>query len=319
MAILATALVFLAVLSGGSYFVLSRTGPVREARELAARIGRPQVVESEEILRPASRPPERIFAFGMRWVYRLDLMQKLEENLWQAGIYMRVSDVLLVMLLLFGAGATIGAALWQDAIFALGLGGAFAVLPIIYVRIRRARRLKQFVRQLPFALDLMKSSLEAGHSLLRGLQVVVSEFQDPIATEFRSVIEQTRLGLPLPRAMEEMLKRVPEEDLQLLVVAIRVQSEVGSSLAQIIGRLSDIVRTRQRLQGQIRALTAQARLSGWVVGFLPVVILAVYSLVQPSYTATLFHDPTGVKILKIAAGLDILAFLTIRKLLRVRF
>lgn len=319
MAMLATVLVFLAVLSAGSYLVLTRVGPVREARELDLRLGRPRRDESEEILRPLSRPRERTFAFGMRWIHRLDLMQKLEENLWQAGIYMRVSDVLLIMLLLLGAGAIIGAAIWQDPVFALALGGGFAMLPIIHVRLRRARRLRQFSRQLPFALDLMKSSLEAGHSLLRGLQVVVGEFQDPIATEFRSVIEQTRLGLPLPRAMEEMLKRVPEEDLQLLVVAIRVQSEVGSSLAQIIGRLSEIVRTRQRLHAQVRALTAQARLSGWVVGFLPIVILAVYSLVQPSYTATLFHDPTGVKILKLAAGLDIAAFVTIRKLLRVRF
>jgi tight adherence protein B len=127
---------------------------------------------------------------------------------------------------------------------ALGLGA----LPLVHIRIRRERRLKAFVRQLPPAHDLIKSSLEAGHSLLRGLQVVVDEFPDPIGSEFRAVIEQSRLGLLLPRAMEEMLKRVPMEDLQLLVVAIKVQSEVGSSLAQIIGRLSEIVRTRQRLE-----------------------------------------------------------------------
>ena len=137
----------------------------------------------------------------------------------------------------------------------------------------------------------MKSSLEAGHSLLRGLQVVVGEFEDPIATEFRSVIEQTRLGLPLPRAMEEMLKRVPDDDLRLLIVAVRVQSEVGSSLAIIIERLAEIVRIRQRLGAQVRALTAQARMSGWVVAALPVILLAAFSVIQPSYTHTLFYEP----------------------------
>ena len=148
-----------------------------------------------------------------------------------------------------------------------------ASLPIIYIRVRRQRRLKAFAKQLPYALDLIKSSLEAGHTLLRGLQVVVSEFADPIGTEFRSAIEQSRLGLPLPRALEEMLKRVPQDDLRLLVVAVRVQSEVGSSLAIILGRLSEIVRTRQRLQQQIKALTAQSKMSGILVGFLPIVML----------------------------------------------
>ena len=194
-----------------------------------------------------------------------------------------------------------------------------ASLPIIYIRIRRQRRLKAFAKQLPYALDLIKSSLEAGHTLLRGLQVVVAEFADPIGTEFRSAIEQSRLGLPLPRALEEMLKRVPQDDLRLLVVAVRVQSEVGSSLAIILGRLSEIVRTRQRLQQQIKALTAQSKMSGILVGFLPIVMLAAFSVIQPSYTDTLFFDPTGQKILEVAAVLDILAFLSIRKLLKVKY
>jgi len=209
--------------------------------------------------------------------------------------------------------------MWGDPALALGFGATLALLPVIYIRIKRNRRLKRFVQQLPFALDLMKSSLEAGHSLLRGLQVVVAEFQDPIATEFRSVIEQTRLGLPLPRAMEEMLKRVPDDDLRLLIVAVRVQSEVGSSLAIIIERLAEIVRIRQRLGQQIRSLTAQARMSGWVVAALPVIILAAFSVIQPSYTHTLFYEPEGQRLLKIAATLDLLAFLTIRKLLKVKY
>jgi tight adherence protein B len=299
------------------YFATSRTGSSGELRALETRLARPEVVD-EEILREKLREARSPGSY-FNWFYNLGLMQKLEQSLWQAGIYRRVSDIVLVTLLLFGAGAMIGAAMWQDMMFAIALGLACAMLPVLYVRIKRIRRLKKFVLQLPFALDLMKSSLEAGHSLLRGLQVVVGEFQDPIATEFRSVIEQTRLGLPLPRAMEEMLKRVPDDDLRLLIVAIRVQADVGSSLAVIIERLAEIVRIRQRLGQQVRALTAQARMSGWVVAALPVVILAAFSVIQPSYTHTLFHEPGGQKLLKIAATLDFLAFLTIRKLLKVKY
>jgi tight adherence protein B len=309
-------LVAVVVFGMAGYFASSRTGSAGELRLLEGRLAKPEVVE-EEILREKMKKERG--GSGLDWFYDLGLMQKLERSLWQAGIYRRVSDVLLVTLLLFGAGAIIGAAMWQDLIFAMALGLAFAMFPVLYVRFKRTRRLKRFVQQLPFALDLMKSSLEAGHSLLRGLQVVVGEFQDPIATEFRSVIEQTRLGLPLARAMEEMLKRVPDEDLRLLIVAVRVQSEVGSSLAVIIERLAEIVRIRHRLAAQVQALTAQARMSGWVVGALPVIILAAFSIIQPSYTHTLFYDPDGQRLLKVAAILDFFAFVAIRKLLKVKY
>ncbi len=310
-------LLFMMVLGVVGYFAMRHTRPARETRQLESRLRRPQAV-GEEILRDKLKK-ERGLGSGLGWFYNLGLMQKLEQSLWQAGIYRRVSDVLLLMLLMFGAGATIGAALWQDPTFAIALGVALAVVPIFYIQIKRKRRIKRFVQQLPFALDLIKSSLEAGHSVLRGLQVVVGEFEDPIATEFRSVIEQTRLGFPLPRAMEEMLKRVPDDDLRLLIVAVRVQSEVGSSLAVIIERLAEIVRIRHRLAAQVRALTAQARMSGWVVAALPVILLAAFSVIQPSYTHTLFYEPGGQRLLKIAATLDTLAFLSIRKLLKVKY
>jgi tight adherence protein B len=310
-------LLFVMVCVMVGYFVLRHTRPAREARQLESRLSRPEAV-GEEILRVGIKK-ERGLGSGLGWFYNLGVMHKLERSLWQAGIYRRVSDVLLLTLLMFGAGALIGAALWQDAPFAIALGALVATVPTLYIKVKRARRLKRFVTQLPFALDLIKSSLEAGHSLLRGLQVVVGEFEDPIATEFRSVIEQTRLGLPLPRAMEEMLKRVPDDDLRLLIVAVRVQSEVGSSLAVIIERLAEIVRIRQRLGAQVKALTAQARMSGWVVGALPIIMLAAFSVIQPSYTHTLFYEPAGQKLLKIAATLDALAFLTIRRLLKVKY
>jgi tight adherence protein B len=252
-------------------------------------------------------------------LWKLNILRKLEENMWQAGIYMRVSEMMLIVLLMFFAGLFLGQALWHDLLFAVGFGFAFGLLPIIYIRFRRTRRMRAFITQLPFALDLMKSSLEAGHSLNRGLQVVVQEFSDPLGSEFRTVLEQTRIGLPLPRALEDMLKRVPEDDLRLLVVAVKVQTDVGSSLAGIVGRLAEIVRTRQRLRLQIRALTAQSRMGGMIVGSLPIVVLAAFSLVQPGYAAVLFTDPTGQKILKTAIILDGLAFITIRRLLKLKY
>src|SRR5579872_4300322 len=250
---------------------------------------------------------------------QINLLRNLEQTMWQAGIYWRVSDVLLIILLLAGAGYAGAYAFWGDMYF--GIGGAIGLgaLPIMYIRFRRKRRLKAFGNQLPFALDLIKGSLEAGHSLPRALQVLIGEFADPLGGEFRTVLEQTRIGLPLGRALEDMLQRVPEDDLKLLVVAVKVQTEIGSSLAAIIGRLSEIVRIRQRLRLQIKALTAQSRMGGLVVGLLPVLVLCAFSLIQPGYTDSLFHDPTGQMILKAAIGMDVMALLTIKRLLKVDY
>jgi tight adherence protein B len=315
----ATALLaILGLLIVAAGFAIARHfGATAVSKEVLRRMARPQAAGGDDIMKQnrRTRPARQLLAV----LYRTNVLMRLEEMMWQAGVYAPLADILLIMLFLFGAGLAVGEASSATPLISFTIGGALASLPVIYIRFRRQRRLRAFVQQLPFALDLIRSSLEAGHSLLRGFQVVVAEFGEPIGAEFRSVIEQSRLGLPLPRALEEMLKRVPEEDLRLLVVAVKVQSEVGSSLAQIIGRLSEIVRTRQRLQAQIRALTAQSRMSGFVVGLLPVVMLGAFSVIQPSYTQTLFVDPTGVKILKVAAVLDVLGFLTIRRLLKVKF
>jgi len=307
--------IFAIVFMGVLVFTSSRGTEVEQQREVARRLTRPADEIDIDVMRK-QRPQEGQLLGAL---YRLNLAHKLEEAMWQAGMYMRVGDILLIIVLMFGAGLFGGNIFFHDMWFGLATGAIMSTLPLLFIQFRKKRRLKAFAAQLPFALDLIKSSLEAGHSLQRALQVLVSEFADPLGSEFRTVLEQNRIGLPLPRALEDMLKRVPEEDLRLLVVAVRVQTEVGSSLAQIVGRLSEIVRTRQRLRLQIRALTAQSRMGGMVVGCLPIVVLCIFSLIQPGYTDRLFHDPTGQKILKFAIGSDLLALITIRRLLKVSY
>jgi len=305
------ALVFVGVL----IFSSSRGTEVEQQREVARRLTRPADEIDIDVMR--KRRPEEGAMLGA--LYRMNLLRKLEEAMWQAGMYMRVGDILLIIVLMFGAGLFGGNLFFRDMWFALATGVIAGSLPLFYIQIRKKRRLKAFATQLPFALDLIKSSLEAGHSLQRAMQVLVSEFADPLGSEFRTVLEQNRIGLPLPRALEDMLKRIPEDDLRLLVIAVRVQTEVGSSLAQIVGRLSEIVRIRQRLRLQIRALTAQSRMGGIVVGSLPILVLCAFSIIQPGYADKLFFDPTGQKILKFAIGSDVLAILAIRRLLRVDY
>ena len=315
MDLLIVAAVFAAVFFGLLSLLLRRGGSSDRHVSVARRMARPALTDIDITRRARKREDGNLLSA----LWKLDLLRGLEENMWQAGLYMRVSEMTLIIVLMFGAGIFFGQAMWHDMFFALLSGAGFAAIPLLYIRFRRKRRLNAFISQLPFALDLIKSSLEAGSSLSRSLQSVVQEFGDPLGSEFRTVLEQTRIGLPLPRALEGLLKRVPEEDLRLLVVAVRVHDEIGTSLALIVGRLAEIVRMRQRLRLQIKALTAQSRLGGVIIALLPILVLGAFSLIQPGYAGSLFSDPAGLKILRLAVVLDVMAFITIRRMLRLSY
>ncbi len=309
------ALAIFAIVFVSMMVYLSRSiGDAQQNRNTLSRMTPAQLI-AEDMLRRRSPESGRLDS----WLQQLDLVQNLEESMWQAGINRRVSTLFLAIALMAGATALIALSQGERPIYALAAAIGVGSLPIVYLRFRRKRRLKAFNLQLPFALDLMKTSLEAGHSLQRALQVLVGEFHDPLGGEFRTVLEQTRIGLPLPRALEELLRRVPEDDLRLMTVAVRVQSEVGSSLAGIMGRLSELVRLRQRLRLQIRSLTGQARMGGLVVGLMPVFVLGLFSITEPNYTRMLIDDPAGHMIIKFAVFADLCAALWIRRLLQVTY
>ena len=247
------------------------------------------------------------------------LLKRLEQLIIQAGLYYSASHVLLITLLFAGAGAAAGTALRMGLVITGLLGLALSTVPLIYIQIRKRQRVTAFGRQLPEILDLLKSSLQAGHSLLRGLQVVAEEFPDPASSEFRLLLEQARLGIPVARAFEAMFQRIPEESLRFLLVAIKVQQDVGSSLADIIGRLAETVRSRQRIKLQIKTLTAQPRMSGWVVGCLPVLMILFYAIAQPLYFNILFHNPLGQLILKGGIAMDVMGILVIRHIVKADY
>ena len=309
------AFVFILLLVG----LTSLTQSAEQNRQVSRRMSRP-TGETEDVDITRKRKPTEHSVFSA--FADFNLLRSLEEMMWQAGLYMRVSEMVLIIVLLFCCRSSC----WEicsgrgcSSRPATGVGFGVPADPV-HPLPPRQRRIRAFVAQLPFALDLMKSSLEAGHSLNRGLQVVVQEFADPLGGEFRTVLEQTRIGLPLPRALEDMLKRVPEEDLRLLVVAVKVQSEVGSSLALIVGRLAEIVRTRQRLRLQINALTAQGRMGGHYRCALPIVVLAHVQPHQPRLRQrAVFRSDGSSRFSRSAAVLDLFAFVTIRRLLRMDF
>ena len=195
------------------------------------------------------------------------------------------------------------------------LTGFFA--PRFYIGILRNRRLRAFNDQLADTINLMVNSVRAGYSIMQAMETVSREMGPPIAVEFGRVVQEVQLGLLLEDALNNMLRRVPSPDLDMMITAINVQREVGGNLAEVLDSISYTIRERVRIKGDIQALTAYGRGAGYLLSAIPIVLSAVIYLINPKFMSLLFVHPcgwimVGVAILGIIAG-----FLIIRKIVNI--
>ena len=186
--------------------------------------------------------------------------------------------------------------------------GAFLgfLLPRFWLNRRKAGRLGAFNKQLPDTITLLANGLRAGSSFLQAVELVVRESRPPMSTEFSRVIREVNLGLPFEQAMENMVRRVRSDDLELMATAINIQHTVGGNLAEILDSIAYTIRERIRIQGEIRTLTAQQRLSGYVVGFLPIGLAGFLFVAAPHFMDPMFQKPP--EALGLPLGMVILAF-----------
>jgi tight adherence protein B len=249
---------------------------------------------------------------------RYSMGSKLKVLLLHADSSMSLGGMVLA-----SAGAALGCGLlgflFTHTIMVAGAATvAGAVLPYVLLRMKRARRLKAFNTALPDAIDLMARSLRAGHSMNSSIEMIAEQAPEPLASEFVQVYKQQRLGLQFREALLQMGTHIPSKDLQFLITAILVQKETGGDLTEILDRTTHVIRDRIRIEGEVRTHTAQGRLTGWILGLLPVVMLVLINIVSPGYSTILFHDPTGQKLLYAGGVLIILGGLIIRKIVDVQ-
>jgi len=200
------------------------------------------------------------------------------------------------------------------------IGGTIigTILPIAYVRRRRKRHLQAFAAQLPAALDMLRSSIHAGHSLDYALAFAVAELSDPIGQSFSVVLDEIRLGLSLREALDNLYRRVPLEELRLFVLAVVLSREVGGSLSEVLGKLAATLRERNRLRQQVRALSAQGRASAILLFIIPPGVALIANLLRPGFVEPLFYNPTGRLLLGVAAAFQIAAILLIHRIINPR-
>ena len=198
------------------------------------------------------------------------------------------------------------------------LGLMMGALPLCWVLVRRKRRLKAFAGQLPDALEMIARTLRSGQSLAFGFSMVSTEMPAPIGREFGRVFEEQNLGISLDESLRSMTARIPNLDLKFFVTALVLQRQTGGDLAEILDKIGELIRDRFRIWGQIQALTGEGRLSGLLLLVLPFVLLvAVYKL-NPDYIMILFRDPVGKQMLAIAAFMQVLGALMIRKIVNIK-
>ncbi len=197
-------------------------------------------------------------------------------------------------------------------------GVLFAALPISWVAIKRKKRLAKFGRQMPEALDLLSRSLRAGHSLSAGFGLVASELETPLATEFSRAFEEQNLGIPLDEAIEDMADRIPNMDLRFFATAIVLQRQTGGDLAEILDKISHLIRERLIILGQVQALTGEGRMSGAVLLALPPVLFLVMLKLNYEYVFMLFTDPIGRYMLTAALITQIIGAMVIKKIITIK-
>ena len=252
-----------------------------------------------------------------RALFRRGFAARIADQLAQANLRLTVTEYLIINLLsvvgLLFAGRLIFDT-WVLAVFS-GIFGYF--LPRIYVAFAKRRRLNRFNDQLGDCINLLVNGLRSGYSMLQAMETVSRELPPPISEEFSRVIQEVGLGLTNEQALNNLLRRIPSADLDLMITAINVQHEVGGNLAEILDIISYTIRERVRIQGEIRTLTAQQMLSGYIISFLPIGLGLVLYLMNREYMMGMFDHPCGLVMTGVALFGIIAGFVAIQKIVHI--
>jgi len=313
MAIIAFIMVFGAIMILLTAMLSASDARVRRLQEL--KEGRPEIrTTPSKRKRPKAADPAPMLT---GYLQHTDLGRQLQTELLRAGMLLRPSEFLLISLIATVTGAAIGFRLGHSIFFGILIGAVGALAPYLHAKNRQTQRQRRISNQLPDALDLLSSSLRSGHSFLRGLQVVIAQLSPPITEEFERVVDEVRLGQSLEVALDHLLTRTGNYDLELIVSAVQTQLSVGGNLAEVLDNISGMIRERVRLAGEIAAATAEGRMSALILGGMPFALAFLINIVSPGYITPLFHSFFGFVLLGIAGGMMLIGILIIKKMLEV--
>jgi len=244
--------------------------------------------------------------------------QRLDRLLQQANSQYRLGAFILLTVFLALTGFFAGFLITGNYAISIIIAPALAVIPFLYLCLKKKKRMEKFQRQLPEGLELIARSLKAGHSFPSGMKLASDEFDDPLGPEFDETLNEINFGLSVPDALKNLTDRIDCPDLKFFVISVILQRETGGNLAEIIESLAYIIRERFKLYGKVKILAAEGKLSAIILVVLPFFIIIVLRFINPDYINTLFSEPVGRIMASIAACMMVMGILVMKKMVNIK-
>lgn len=253
-----------------------------------------------------------------RLFLQMPRLQQLDELLLQSGMSLLVSQFLAYTIMTGVGGMACAVLLGVPAAAMLLFAAGGAMIPFLFVMRARGKRLLVIEQQLPETIDLMARALKAGHAFPGALRMAASEGTEPTAGEFRQVFDEINYGVSLQQALVNLAARVPITDLRYFVIAVLIQRESGGNLAELLEKISGLIRARLTLLGKVRVLSAEGRMSAWILSCLPFAVALLLNIVNPGFLSVLWTDPIGPKIVGGALGLMVIGIFAMSRIVKIR-
>jgi len=307
-----------------AYAIWNLIGDLRgtEAKKIAQRLrdssGRMTNDRSNDIRESIIRRSQTPTTAITQALANLRFAANLQTMLEQANIQWTATTFMVNLLGLSAAGYITCYFLHVPLWITISVPVALLILPIIYVFVRRNMRINKFMHQLPDVFELMSQALRAGHSLASAILVVSQQMPDPVGTEFARVFHEQNLGIKIEDALKSLGRRIALMDVRFFVTAVLIQRQTGGDLAEVLDNISGVIRDRIKLFGTVKALTAEGRLSGWVLLALPVVVFILEMVINPDYANILLEEPLGQYMLIGAGVAQLLGLAMIQKIVNIK-
>jgi len=302
----------------GGYWIFIVRPEAREERALRKRLGTRQSSVRTALTKTKDRL-STVALLDKTLARSRSLVEPVRKLIVSSGVRVTIGSVLLGCVFL---GLVTAVAIFHfsgSILLALAVAAGGAWLPIGFLRHKADKRLAAIEEQFPEAMDLMARALRAGHALTSTFQVVGEEVPDPAGAEFRQLFEQQNYGMSLPDALRAFADRSPILDARFFVTALLTQRETGGNLSEVLDNLASVIRERFKVKRQVRVMSAHGRITGWVLGGLPIAVGLILFTISPDQMRVLVDDPLGVYMVVAALILEVVGVLAIRKIVNVEF
>jgi tight adherence protein B len=286
--------------------------------ELRRRLRNMAKLEAQQIPAELRSEITREIAPSDRILSRLPLTRNLDRQLDHAGLLLTASAFAAICGALALTGALLVAGLSHSVLLGVLTAAAVPLLALGYLKLKAVQRAEKFTELFPEALTMIARSLRAGHSFNTAVQLVGQEIANPVGELFKMAYDQQQLGLRISDSLSNLNGRVASLDLRFFTTVISIHSEIGGNLSEILDKLAVTIRERLRIRRQVQVYTAQGRMSGYVLGALPIIAFVAFNILNPSYESALITEPMGLYILATAATLQLIGLLIIKNIIKIK-